>query len=393
MLRRGQYEAVFNTVSSAIFRRGFRLIPPTLVSCIIGFIMVRLGYRGGKDNEYLPYYDSISKQAWHFLIETLRYLNFFGWNPRSYGGDLMHKYEAVVWSVPMEFVGSLAIFVVLIGTARLKPSVRNIFIATIACYALLQGCWSIFCFFSGILLADYQLAEDAADKELNIQKGASSQFRTIMWSAALFQGFWMAGAPMRGPLDRGDKALGFSTIWSLVPEQFGSLDVNYSLWSIAGLLIVASITRLPYAKRTLETTFCQYLGKISFALYLNHVWTRELPGAGVRTFLQALFGNSSAGFAISLFIWLGLLTVFNFMVAGLFEWTVDAPIVRFARAFEEKCLALGREGSESDAMATELRSSGAGRDISREDIGNDKPQAGEAIHHTYLDHTASDAIN
>lgn len=353
LLRRGQYEAVFTTLSSAIFRRGIRLIPPSLVSCCIGFIMVRLGYRGGKDNEYLPYFDSITKQGWHFLVETTRYLNFFGWNPRSFGGDLMHKYEAVVWSVPMEFAGSMAIFLVLLGTARLQPSVRSFFLGSLALTALLQGCWTIFCFFCGIILAEYQLSEDAADmppsKDL-----LSPTWRTIMWSAALLLGIWMAGAPMRGTLESGDKALGFNTIWSLVPEKYGLLDVNYSLWSIAGLLILASVTRLPHVKRLLETTFCQYLGKISFALYLNHVWTRELPGAGLRTLLERVFGDSSIGFALALFVWLGMMTIFNFMVAGLFEWTVDAPIVNFAHAFEGYCLQRGKDNT--DFGATPLNS-------------------------------------
>lgn len=342
LLRRRQNEAMFTTLSSAIFRRGIRLIPPSLVACCMGFIMVRLGYRGDKDNAWLPYFDSITEQAWHFFVETLRYLNFFGWNPRSFGSDLMHKYEAVVWTVPMEFTGSMAIFLVLMGTARLQPSMRISFVGLLALTALLQGCWTIFCFFCGIILADHQLYEDAANASPS-EALLSPAWRTIIWSAVLLQGLWLAGAPMRGPWEGGDKALGFNTIWRIMPEQYGSVNVSSTVWSIAGLLIIASATRLTYMKKVLETTFCQYLGKISFALYLNHIWTRDLPGTALRTLLEGICGDSSTGFVFALVTWLALMTMFNFMVAGLFEWTVDAPLIRFAHAFEGYCLQLGKD--------------------------------------------------
>jgi peptidoglycan/LPS O-acetylase OafA/YrhL len=60
----------------------------------------------------------------------------------------------------------------------------------------------------------------------------------------------------------------------LKPQAVFNPKWFYLFW--AAFLAVASIPRLPWLKRFFETRFCQYLARISFALYLVHglvLWT------------------------------------------------------------------------------------------------------------------------
>lgn len=61
---------------------------------------------------------------------------------------------------------------------------------------------------------------------------------------------------------------GWKWLSKLKPQAVWDFKWFYLTW--AAILTVASIPRLPWLKRFFETRFCQYLGRISFALYLVH---------------------------------------------------------------------------------------------------------------------------
>lgn len=349
-LRRGQPDQALKNISSAIFRRAVRLFPPAVVSCMFGFLLVRLGIRGSKDDTYLPYYDSIWSQILHFCRETFRFLNIFTYTLRTFGGDLMHCYEGVVWSIPMEFTGSMAIYLGVMGSARLSPTGRNLFILAIAIFGLIQGTWTIFCFYAGIIIADLQISSGAVrDSPVSV---LPLKLRNVLWSLVFLQGFWMAGAPMRGPLANGEIALGFNWQWFLVPESYFHLDINYTCWSVAGLLLLISTSQLYYAKNFLETTACQYLGRVSFSIYLNHIWTRDLVGVWLKIKLESIFGDMSFGPLIAFCLWNIVMVMVTLVVANIFEKVIDAPVVRFAKYLENICIVHHNPGAAHDRLMT-----------------------------------------
>lgn len=323
LLRAKDYSSVFTVLSSAIFRRGIRLFGPVILPLMMGFILVRLGKRGGITNDYLPYYESFWTQLVHWFHETMRYLSIFRWYGSAFGGDLMHKYEAVVWTLPMEFYCSMAIYVILLLTARMTVKTRRIVCIVIALYALIQFGWAVSCFSYGMALGDAMIDNHQANHT-----------RTVFYTVCLLLGIFLAGAPQRGLIEDKTSAFGYNWWWALLPESYFKLDVNYTGWAFSGMLITTAASQLYYVRRLLEGPLCQYLGKISFALYLNHVWIRDLFGHRVQWHTLATLSARSFWYGISWAVWMIVMVFINFFVAAWFERLVDAPVVRFGKTLE-----------------------------------------------------------
>jgi peptidoglycan/LPS O-acetylase OafA/YrhL len=112
---------------------------------------------------------------------------------------------------------------------------------------------------------------------------------------------------------------------------------------LSGVALLASISQLPI-KGMFETYFCQYLGKISFMLYLMHEFCLILFGLRFSEILMAITGvvPKSGTFVYWLVCgtWFWTFTAIVFALAAQAERWVDAPSVKFAKALERRCLRL-----------------------------------------------------
>lgn len=135
---------------------------------------------------------------------------------------------------------------------------------------------------------------------------------------------------------------GFELLHSLTPTRLNMEDHSRFWWSISGVLLLLSISQIPRLKRLFETNFCQYLGKVSFSLYLAHEFSIVLFGLCFQTILLRLTGvepkSGSLFYWIICGAWFVLFSVPVFIVAAQVERWVDVPSVRFARWLEGKCL-------------------------------------------------------
>jgi peptidoglycan/LPS O-acetylase OafA/YrhL len=125
----------------------------------------------------------------------------------------------------------------------------------------------------------------------------------------------------------------------------------------------------------------QYLGRISFGLYLCHIflhaWLKPLDWhykswVGLDPALMAAEQPRSAHSRLFAAYVMSMIpaTVVNFIVGGLFERFLDRPSVNAGRRFEEICLAVGgkrvgleggreeEDYSASASLATETRGLG-----------------------------------
>ncbi|ORY76309.1 acyltransferase 3 [Protomyces lactucae-debilis] len=345
LLRRHDMEAAYSSLTSSVFRRALRLFPSPVISTFMALLLFRI-FRiqpFGSNEETVPYFPSILDQIAHWTKDTVRYLNLFEPNLKSAiveGQFIGHAYANIVWTIPMEFAGSLACYIQVLGTAKLQPRVRNAVLLGTALWAIMTYRWALFNFNIGIILGDVMLAESLESTQ------SASHHSKLGYILLFLAGIYMAGMPMRGPLDSHEPAFGYNTIWRLTPERLLNFNFNFTWWSLAGIAILWSCYRLAFLRRILEGGFCQYLGKLSFAIYLTHIMVRDCIGQQLKTILLYQFGCDEASSAIRqtipLLLWYAVLLVVTFFVSGLFEKHIDVHVIQFAKYVEERMTALDK---------------------------------------------------
>jgi peptidoglycan/LPS O-acetylase OafA/YrhL len=122
-----------------------------------------------------------------------------------------------------------------------------------------------------MLLCDLDLlaAEDKLPKFL----AALEPFKELIYFHLLVVGLYLGGVPSYEMEPEIYNTLlkdspGWKWLSWFKPQAVFDFKWFYLFW--AALLTVAAIPRLPWLKHFFETRFCQYLARVSFALYLVH---------------------------------------------------------------------------------------------------------------------------
>jgi peptidoglycan/LPS O-acetylase OafA/YrhL len=190
-----------------------------------------------------------------------------------------------------------------------------------------------------MLIADLNLGQEEPD---SIQTSGESR-HGIIWGTVFALAFYVAGFPTLSVGEANLKPMpGFEIIRSLTPISLNMEDHSRFWWSLSGISLLISISQVPRLKSLFETTFCQYIGKISFSLYLTHEFCIILFGLTLQKFLLGLAGLEEKAntfvYWILCVVWGVLFTLPVFALAAQVERWVDVPSVNFARWLEGKCL-------------------------------------------------------
>lgn len=121
---------------------------------------------------------------------------------------------------------------------------------------------------------------------------------------------------------------GFHSLWSVQARE--------ETWqSIGAVLVIGSISRSRVLQSPLTFASIQYLGRISFGLYLVHVPILLWFGWRATPALWAVIGDDT-GFRYETGVVLGCLGVLGVVVwvADVFWRLVDAPSMRLGRVVE-----------------------------------------------------------
>lgn len=223
--------------------RYFRLVIPIFVACFavhLALVFKLIDPPG----ERLPAFQEILR-----FDPTLSHLFRFALFDVLFDFDFAETYFGPLWTMPVEFQGSLLVLVLvaLPMPLRWRP----------ALLAIAAGCFLAF----------------------------DSMFALFLSGAA------MADAFQRGWIDRIPSALAVTMIIAAVmmPFIFGSTS---NLWSLKVIAIVLTVGCLAYApaRAWLSGPVSRYLGKISFPLYLMHAPVMLVIGMP----LMLSYGHSTA---------------------------------------------------------------------------------------------------
>lgn len=364
-------------ISSSAFRRPFRLFLPPMTTTLLTGCIVQLGYM----NKYMQPQETVREQVGDWFGDVFQHLTYpWAWDE----GSPKARYNPHLWTIPMEFVHSMFLFLVVVVGSRLRSAyVRQAFFVAVMGFTLYSGRWAAFEFIGGTFLADlYHCGQqqsssapsdpEKADLITPLQNDSlygghsgGKVRRTIpMICSGLMDVFRVlvllgAGFLLSWPSRNADMTETYTWIQSLAPQYMvgDKPERGKNFWlAIAAFATVWASGRISLFKRILNHPVSQYAGRISFCFYilqhpvLNLMQHNTLgaeakpadgdqpaePPWGIRgmTGIQTPFQRTVCwliGLAIigSVLVWL----------SDLFTRIVDAPAVKFARWVEAMCFA------------------------------------------------------
>jgi peptidoglycan/LPS O-acetylase OafA/YrhL len=276
-MRSRQHDQLMTTMTSSIFRRGLRLFLPCFASTFIVISLAQLNlYKLTEDfsNQMRMVLEShcyTQPNMWlqftDWLVQMLIFVDVFNWS--LFAGSI--ELDRHLWTIPVEFRCSMALFLTHMLTARMPSRLRIMTFAGLIIWGVSWDRWELTPFWAGAVIAELDIIWTSKTASELPSTSADSQpqppqrsCRILCWSAFLLSLFLLSFPDVAANVTPG-----FVTLDSLIPQSFTE---KHRFWPIVGaVLIVWSSCRLGVLRnRAFCWTPVQYLGKISFPLYVMH---------------------------------------------------------------------------------------------------------------------------
>jgi peptidoglycan/LPS O-acetylase OafA/YrhL len=335
MIREGNMEKIGESLFSLAFRRPFRLFLPTLGA----FILYQV------EREFEPQQANAQKKPWivYRILWQIAVLfqGIWGANQRNLWMEIQQ-----LWTIPLEYFGSMVVFMMLLTNARLKYSWRKTFIVTSIPMAFYTGHWEVGTFLGGMLIAELE-AQKQEESDLDFEsKGrkavavVQSSLFNIYWFMTLIMGLFLAGWPEAK--FNNDPVL--SKLLPITPKHLDK-DFKGSKWfwlGISGIQIVWSIFQSPRLQCIFTTRFALYLGDISYSLYIVHYYLTLCLSPWTFKLTEYLFGKTlergHLGQSVAVVLEVSILLFVSIWQAHLYWKYVDKPCVWFSKWIERKAI-------------------------------------------------------
>ncbi|KAF2664991.1 hypothetical protein BT63DRAFT_459610 [Microthyrium microscopicum] len=263
-IRKRNLEGVLVTLSSSTLRRGIRLFGPTTLALSIEAFALWMGlFEFSRPNmDLIPWEQSHFPPRLESAGEHLSLLrrvvwalsNFFDWNP-YYPIEL----DGNLWTIGIEYRCSVALFVTLLAFARIhNPRMRRPILAFLTAMCISYQRWDFVLFLAGMMLADFDTWADDQDIK-------TTTSHKMFWGIVTLIGLFFASSPF----GYAERAWGFGAI-----TQFGAkvyyLEPYHFAESIGAIILVLAAMHAYHLNWVLTTSVVQYLGRISYQLYIVH---------------------------------------------------------------------------------------------------------------------------
>ena len=375
----------FLNISGALFRRVFRLYLPTFAITLITAHYIYFGlyernrssyaqrdkYFPGPWTEPMPeQYSSYMAQMDNWARDMWGLLNFWAKSYRP-------QHDVHLWSILVEMQGSLVLYLVLMATAQCEKHVRLFAMCLMTVVTLFWDHGEAWMYTSGAVVAliDLLLTEREQEKKLSLPAavspppppaaaegdGPKGRWSFILWSHCRtpattawtclrilghLAAFWTISYPMWGYGFWGSDAVapGYKTLNKFIPRNMEQKERFYPTvgTTIFLLLLARADPDTSLWRQIFASDWAQYLGKVSFALYLVHGPLLHAVVYMVPHWVWwsiGVEGIESNNFTWTVGIMIGWCTglALSLWVADVWQREVETRTVRVAQIFEKWC--------------------------------------------------------
>ncbi len=332
---------LLQTLSSAVFRRGLRLYLPITAATFIAMLLVRMGafqighevFQNGHfmtaTEDTPPYLPTLGEQFSHWL-QTMKDMTY----PWHFG-SVQTIYDPHLWTIPMEFQGSMVLYIVMICVSGLRTTVRVGIVLLVIAYCLYTNMMDYMMFFIGMVLAEIDMilkTDVSAAPMLELSTGLPNRQRwTRLQRIALYIAFVFGVYLMGTPVWNAVNTPGYRTlVWLLSSEWYCQ--------KLGCILVIVSVRHSPQLAVLFTNSFAQYLGKASFALYIVHGNVRRIVLYAMMPWVWSIVGGKENQWSFGAAVLIGMIVTWpiTFWCADVFMRGIDVPSVKFSRWLEGK---------------------------------------------------------
>lgn len=288
LMRSHQPEQLMKAMSSSIFRRGLRLFLPCFASTFIVASLAQLNlYKITEDfsNQMRTVREShcyTQPNPWlqftNWVQQMLVFVNVFDWS--LFAGSV--ELDRHLWTIPVEFRCSMALFLTQMMVARMSSWLRISTFSALMIWGVSWDKWELWPFWAGAVIAELDIIRSS--KILDLPSSTCTLHRQKSRLSSKFLGlvaFFVSLFLLSYPDAAGHVTPGYVTLTNLIPESFAE---KHRFWpTIGAIMIVWSSCHLTFLRnKVFCCSFVQYLGKISFPLYVMHGPVIHTLGYSVR---------------------------------------------------------------------------------------------------------------
>jgi peptidoglycan/LPS O-acetylase OafA/YrhL len=318
--RTGNESAVIATAT----KRYFRLAIPIFGSIMLAYALLKLGlifnHQAGQLSNS-PWWSAF----WSFPLNGLDALYEASMGALTAGAV---EYNPPLWTMQLEFFGSFLVFILLLVFGKL----RNRWLV----YGLLAlGFWHTYylAFILGVITCDYYFNDKAQAIQRFLSRGG--------WIPLLLVSLGLGSWPV-GPTEH--------TLFAGVPEQLRVLG-----HVVGAFGLIAVIIALRPLQRLLELKPIQFMGRISFSLYLMHFLV-------LGSYTSYLFTNlpTTMSFGFRVLITFIPTVIVTIAVAYLYAKFVDESAIRLSGVIHQRLFAKVEPATQSTSATSSTKASRPG---------------------------------
>lgn len=347
----GNADDFLRRMSSTVTRRVLRIYLPVFCIAVISQFLFFCNIFQWKFGDEVTWGRRPWTAPWFHITFIFRYMLD---NMNILTFQYNDGFNGQLWTMALEFRGSCIVYLLILGLAFWRPGLRRLALLVLMAYWFYFGLWDVVGFLAGLYLAEGQIMSESLGMEsalaglpsfvrpmFGANKARVAMFATVWTYVCFIMGFWLVCLSDDGFLPPGYQFLEVfaSSRWD---NNWGVINKTWK--TVGSALVIYAIGKSPYLQRPLNTAPVQFLGKVSFSLYLVHQTVYHLVRNPVRDALwyvmtgeQYTWGASErpVPYAIT---WIGgyiILAPLNLYVANLYTRFIDDRCVDLARRFEK----------------------------------------------------------
>jgi len=272
LLREHEWGRLLQNISSSSFKRLGRIGFPYIAASFLYLVVLRLQFFDKwiptPGTPLLPFASEIRR----WIVVTGRQLNIWSVGDKStYLTENIYCSQS--WTLRLELRCSFWIYLIIITMCRVKSYLRFAILFAIGCHFQYQGLWDLQCFLCGMMLSEIDFRprqkqssrkKDGLVCEASSRSSEGSLISDWKWIASCTVALFLLSTPQ----NEGEKTLGYQLLMKITPQP--SYAESRFLQTVGSTLLIWSVGKSTWLQRMFTTPFAQYLGKVSYSLYVTH---------------------------------------------------------------------------------------------------------------------------